>query len=274
MNDAANDAAQGAAEDDAAARLKKDLAAVKSDIAHLSQRIADAVNALAAVAQNQGRRGLRQARANVDQAVSGASDRAGAVAGAAQDTASSVAELAGGPHRGPAGRGGRARARRRLSHGRGLAPLTAPNVREDLRPIEARGEERSCAVCACRRRPGRGGDRAWVPMCGRFHLCAATGPDLRLSYRLRRFPFRGVVLRRGLRGLLGQASQNQARASRGGSRLIAIHRPSALGPWASPRPGRRPEAPPADHGARRRGVRASFRLSASARRGPRPQSAF
>ena len=91
MNDAANDAAQGAAED-AAARLKKDLTAVKSDIAHLSQQIADAVDALAAVAQNQGRRGLRQARANVDQAVSGASDRAGAVAGAAQDAASSVAD--------------------------------------------------------------------------------------------------------------------------------------------------------------------------------------
>ena len=64
---------------------------MKNDIAHLSQQIADAVNALAAVAQNQGRRGLRQARANVDQAVSGASDRAGAVTSAAQDAASSIA---------------------------------------------------------------------------------------------------------------------------------------------------------------------------------------
>jgi len=92
MNDAPDEAAKSAAEDDAAARLKKDLTAVKNDIAHLSQQIADAVNALAAVAQNQGRRSLRQARANVDQAVSGASDRAGAVAGAAQDAASSVAD--------------------------------------------------------------------------------------------------------------------------------------------------------------------------------------
>ena len=81
-----------AAEDDAAARLKKDLTAMKNDIARLSQQIADAVNALAAVAQNQGHRGLRQARANVDQAVSSASDRAGAVAGAAQDAASSVGD--------------------------------------------------------------------------------------------------------------------------------------------------------------------------------------
>jgi len=92
MNDARNDAAQSAAEEDAATRLKKDLTAVKNDIAHLSEQIADAVNALAAVAQNQGRRGLRQARANVDQAVSGASDRAGAVTVAAKDAASSIAD--------------------------------------------------------------------------------------------------------------------------------------------------------------------------------------
>jgi ElaB/YqjD/DUF883 family membrane-anchored ribosome-binding protein len=91
MNDAPENVAQSAEEDDAAARLKKDLTAVKNDIAHLTQQIADAVNALAAVAQNQGRRGLRQARANVDMAVSGASDRAGAVTAAAQDAASSIA---------------------------------------------------------------------------------------------------------------------------------------------------------------------------------------
>jgi ElaB/YqjD/DUF883 family membrane-anchored ribosome-binding protein len=91
MNDVAKDAPQGAAQDKATARLEKDLTAVKNDIAHLSQQIADAVNALASVAQNQGRRGLRQARANVDEAVSGASDRAGALAGAAQGTASSLA---------------------------------------------------------------------------------------------------------------------------------------------------------------------------------------
>ena len=65
---------------------------MKNDIAHLSQQIADAVNALASAAQNQGRRGLRQARANVDEAVSGASDRAGALAGAAQDAASSLSD--------------------------------------------------------------------------------------------------------------------------------------------------------------------------------------
>ena len=93
MNDVPENAAQSAVQNDAAARLKQDLTAVKNDVAHLTQQIVDAVNALAAVAQNQGRRSLRQARANIDQAVSGASDRAGAVTTAAQDAASSVADL-------------------------------------------------------------------------------------------------------------------------------------------------------------------------------------
>ena len=92
MYDVPENAAQSAVQNDAAARLKQDLTAVKNDVAHLTQQIVDAVNALAAVAQNQGRRSLRQARANIDQAVSGASDRAGAVTTAAQDAASSVAD--------------------------------------------------------------------------------------------------------------------------------------------------------------------------------------
>ena len=48
------------------------------------------MNALSTVAQGQARRGLRHARANVDSVMSDASDRAGAVANAAQDAASSV----------------------------------------------------------------------------------------------------------------------------------------------------------------------------------------
>ncbi len=91
MNDAKKDAAQDA-EETLARRLEKDLTAVKNDIAHLSQQIVDAVNTLASAAQDQGRRGVRQARANVDQAMSGASDRAGAVAGATQDAATSIAD--------------------------------------------------------------------------------------------------------------------------------------------------------------------------------------
>ena len=92
MNETAKDAAQSAADDKAYARLEKDLTAVKNDIAHLSQQISEAVNALGAVAQGQARRGLRSARANVDSVMSDASDRASTVAAAAQDAASSVGD--------------------------------------------------------------------------------------------------------------------------------------------------------------------------------------
>ena len=92
MNETAKDAAQHAADDKAYARLEKDLTAVKNDIAHLSQQISEAVNALGAVAQGQARRGLRNARANVDSVMSDASDRAGAAVSAAQDAASSVGD--------------------------------------------------------------------------------------------------------------------------------------------------------------------------------------
>jgi ElaB/YqjD/DUF883 family membrane-anchored ribosome-binding protein len=88
MNETANDA-EG---DKAYARLEKDLTAVKNDIAHLSQQIPEAVNALGAVAQSQARRGLRSARANVDSVMSDASDRAGTIGNAAQDAASSVGD--------------------------------------------------------------------------------------------------------------------------------------------------------------------------------------
>ena len=88
MNETANDAEN----DKAYARLEKDLTAVKNDIAHLSQQIPEAVNALGAVAQSQARRGLKSARANVDSVMSDASDRAGTIANAAQDAASSVGD--------------------------------------------------------------------------------------------------------------------------------------------------------------------------------------
>ena len=92
MNDAGGDAARSAAEDKAHADLEKDMTAVKNDIAHLSQQIADAVNALGAAAQSQTRRGLRRARSNVDSVMSDASDKAGVVASAAQDAAASVGD--------------------------------------------------------------------------------------------------------------------------------------------------------------------------------------
>ena len=93
MNETARDAARSAGEDKAYAGLEKDLTAVKNDIAHLSQQISDAVSALSAVAQTQTRRGLRRARSNVDSIVSDASGRAGVVANAAQDAASSIGDI-------------------------------------------------------------------------------------------------------------------------------------------------------------------------------------
>jgi ElaB/YqjD/DUF883 family membrane-anchored ribosome-binding protein len=92
MDEAASDVAAEAAEGGAYTRLQKELTAVKNDIAHLSQQIADAVNALATIAQRETRRGMRRARENVDTVVSDASERAGAVASAAQEAASSLQE--------------------------------------------------------------------------------------------------------------------------------------------------------------------------------------
>jgi ElaB/YqjD/DUF883 family membrane-anchored ribosome-binding protein len=92
MNETARGPARSAGEDRVYAGLEKDLTAVKNDIAHLSQQISDAVSTLSAVAQTQTRRGLRRARSNVDSIVSDASGRAGAVANAAQDAASSIGD--------------------------------------------------------------------------------------------------------------------------------------------------------------------------------------
>ena len=79
MNEKAKDAAQSAADDRDYGRLEKDLAAIKNDITHLSQPISEAVSDFGAVAQSQARRGLRNARANVDSVMADASDRVGAV---------------------------------------------------------------------------------------------------------------------------------------------------------------------------------------------------
>lgn len=69
-----------------------DMEAVKADISRLSQQVAEVVSTLGSLAKSQARRGLRQARANVDGIVSEASDRAGAAAEAAQGAAASIEE--------------------------------------------------------------------------------------------------------------------------------------------------------------------------------------
>jgi ElaB/YqjD/DUF883 family membrane-anchored ribosome-binding protein len=74
------------------ARLEKDLAAVKNDIAALTDQITDAINTFAGSAKKQARRGYKDARANVDSMVSDAQDRGGAMMDAAQDAAYSIEE--------------------------------------------------------------------------------------------------------------------------------------------------------------------------------------
>ncbi|HBK08202.1 MAG TPA: DUF883 domain-containing protein [Acetobacteraceae bacterium] len=73
-------------------RLEKNVAAVKSDITALTEQITDALNSFAGTAQKQARRGYKQARANVDSAVDGISERGSAVMDAAQDAATSIEE--------------------------------------------------------------------------------------------------------------------------------------------------------------------------------------
>ena len=65
---------------------------MKNDIAALTDQITDALNTFAGSAKKQARRGYKEARANVDQVVSDASERSGAIMDAAQDAAYSIEE--------------------------------------------------------------------------------------------------------------------------------------------------------------------------------------
>jgi ElaB/YqjD/DUF883 family membrane-anchored ribosome-binding protein len=73
-------------------RFEKDIAAVKNDLAALTDQITDALNTFAGSAKKQARRGYKQALDNVDQAMSDASDRGGAMMDAAQEAAWSIEE--------------------------------------------------------------------------------------------------------------------------------------------------------------------------------------
>lgn len=73
-------------------RFEKDLASVKKDINQLSERIAETLNAVSGEATKQARRGYRQARRNVDAALSDAQERGSAAMEAAQEAAASIEE--------------------------------------------------------------------------------------------------------------------------------------------------------------------------------------
>ncbi len=73
-------------------RLEKDVAAVKSDIAALTDQITDALNTFANSTGKQARRGYKQARDNMDSTFDDITERGSAMMDAAQDAYGSIEE--------------------------------------------------------------------------------------------------------------------------------------------------------------------------------------
>ena len=73
-------------------RLEKDVSTVKSDIAALTDQIADAINTFAGQAKKQAKYGYKQARVNAESALDDASERGSAMMDAAQDAAVTLEE--------------------------------------------------------------------------------------------------------------------------------------------------------------------------------------
>jgi ElaB/YqjD/DUF883 family membrane-anchored ribosome-binding protein len=70
----------------------KEMAVMNSEVGGLSDQIADAASDIGAVAQEQAKRGLKHARANIGSMAADASDRLGVVANTAQSQALSIAD--------------------------------------------------------------------------------------------------------------------------------------------------------------------------------------
>lgn len=73
-------------------RLEKNVSAVKSDIAALTEQITDALNSFAGAAGKRARRGVKEARTNVDSAIDDVSARGSAMLDAAQNAATSIGD--------------------------------------------------------------------------------------------------------------------------------------------------------------------------------------
>jgi ElaB/YqjD/DUF883 family membrane-anchored ribosome-binding protein len=71
-------------------RLQKDVEAVKNDISELTEQLSDALNAFTKSTQKQARRGYKQARADMNSFVDGATTKGAAALEAAQDAAASL----------------------------------------------------------------------------------------------------------------------------------------------------------------------------------------
>src|ERR1700685_4746760 len=74
------------------ARLEKEMANMRDAIGGLSDQISDAASDIGSVAQEQERRGLKHARANMGSMVNDASDRLGVVANRGPSYASSLGD--------------------------------------------------------------------------------------------------------------------------------------------------------------------------------------
>src|ERR1017187_6168235 len=72
--------------------LQKDVEAVKNAISALTNQVSDALNTFAGTAEKQARRGYKQARSNVDAAVSDFTKRGGAALDAAHEAANTLEE--------------------------------------------------------------------------------------------------------------------------------------------------------------------------------------
>ena len=83
---------QGADNDNAFARLEKEMVNMRDAIGGLSDQISYAASDIGAVAQEQGKRGLKHARANLESVANDASDRLGVVADRAQSHAASLGD--------------------------------------------------------------------------------------------------------------------------------------------------------------------------------------
>ena len=72
--------------------LQKDVKAVKSDIAAMTDQITAALNSFAGNATKKARRGYKQARANAESTMNDMSERGSEMVDAAQDAATSIEE--------------------------------------------------------------------------------------------------------------------------------------------------------------------------------------
>jgi ElaB/YqjD/DUF883 family membrane-anchored ribosome-binding protein len=79
-------------DDNAFARLEKEMANMRDAIGGLSDQISDAASDIGSAAHEQARRGLKHARANMDSIANDVSDRLGDVANRAQSQASTLGD--------------------------------------------------------------------------------------------------------------------------------------------------------------------------------------